>query len=54
MMIGFIASIVTGAVIFPPDRALWQYLLWAVACVAVLIVVCWFKGEPPRWRWGDP
>jgi hypothetical protein len=19
--------------------------------VAALIVVCWLKGEPPRWRW---
>jgi len=18
-----------------------------------LFVVCWIKGEPPRWRWGD-
>jgi hypothetical protein len=18
-----------------------------------LIAVCWLKGEPPRWRWGD-
>jgi hypothetical protein len=22
------------------------------AC-GVLMVVCWWKGEPPRWRWGD-
>ena len=19
---------------------------------AVLIAICWWKGEPPRWRWG--
>ncbi len=18
-----------------------------------LVAVCWLKGEPPRWRWGD-
>ncbi|MBV9362054.1 MAG: hypothetical protein JO292_11760 [Betaproteobacteria bacterium] len=18
----------------------------------VLVVICWIKGEPPRWRWG--
>ncbi|HWI99368.1 MAG TPA: hypothetical protein VNU96_10170 [Burkholderiales bacterium] len=27
------------------------------ACIAVLtallIAICWLKGEPPRWRWGD-
>lgn len=30
---------------------------WFVAYVlvlsAVLLAVCWWKGEPPRWRWGD-
>jgi uncharacterized membrane protein len=20
---------------------------------AVLIAICWLKGEPPRWRWGN-
>jgi len=24
----------------------------AVLC-ALLIGVCWLKGEPPRWRWGN-
>ena len=19
----------------------------------VLVVICWIKGEPPRWRWGS-
>ena len=19
----------------------------------LLVVMCWWKGEPPRWRWGD-
>jgi hypothetical protein len=23
-----------------------------VALTALLIVVCWMKGERPRWRWG--
>jgi len=20
--------------------------------VALLVAVCWWKGEPPQWRWG--
>jgi hypothetical protein len=20
---------------------------------AILLAVCWLKGEPPRWRWGN-
>lgn len=39
--------------LFPLRRALAAYLI----CVAILsvafIAVCWLKGEPPRWRWGD-
>ena len=24
-----------------------------VVLLAVIILVCWMKGEPPRWRWGE-
>ncbi|HEY1506917.1 MAG TPA: hypothetical protein VGF92_21630 [Stellaceae bacterium] len=27
-------------------------LLPILAAVAIMIVVCWLKGERPRWRWG--
>jgi len=26
---------------------------FVVAMVIALVVVCHWKGEPPRWRWGD-
>ncbi|HEY8538876.1 MAG TPA: hypothetical protein VIL28_08410 [Steroidobacteraceae bacterium] len=25
----------------------------AAALTVVLVLVCWWKGEPPRWRWGE-
>ena len=28
----------------------WSFLL---AMVAILVTVCYLKGEKPRWRWGD-
>lgn len=28
-------------------------LAYGLALTAVLVAVCWFKGEPPRWRWGE-
>jgi hypothetical protein len=28
-------------------------LLYVVLMSAVLVLVCYWKGEPPRWRWGD-
>jgi len=35
-----------------PSHALYA-ALYVVALSAVLLAVCWWKGEPPRWRWGD-
>jgi len=29
------------------------FLLYVGAITAALLAVCWLKGEPPRWRWGD-
>lgn len=29
------------------------YALWIVGLTAILIAVCRWKGERPRWRWGD-
>ncbi len=29
------------------------YGLFIVAMIAVMLAVCYAKGEPPRWRWGD-
>ncbi|MDZ4687871.1 MAG: hypothetical protein SH850_22590 [Planctomycetaceae bacterium] len=53
VLAGFVLSIVIGALIFPPQRWLGQYLAWTTVCTAQLIAICWHKGEPPRWRWGE-
>jgi hypothetical protein len=26
------------------------YLAYALSLTAVLVAICWLKGEPPRWR----
>ncbi len=28
------------------------YSLAMLGWALVLLAVCWWKGEPPRWRWG--
>jgi hypothetical protein len=28
-------------------------LLYVVLMSVVLMLVCYWKGEPPKWRWGD-
>ena len=45
MMAGFFVS------------ALQEHHWWVLAYVSVVTAsysgICWWKGEPPRWRWGD-
>ena len=37
---------------WPPAVSIAVYMAWTWVMVAVLIAVCWRKGERPRWRWG--
>jgi hypothetical protein len=29
------------------------YVIYVLGLTTLLIGICWLKGEPPRWRWGD-
>lgn len=39
---------------FPPHREPRLFVVLLSAFSAVLIAVCWLKGEQPKWRWGGP
>lgn len=43
---------VTGILISPISQPV-AFAVSFTLLAAVLIAICWFKGEPPRWRWGD-
>jgi len=49
----FFILLIAIAVNVPPQHAPVKF----VACVVILSIaltgICWWKGEPPRWRWGD-
>lgn len=49
----FLALFPLGFVLFPPTERLVEFMVYTHAITFVLVVICWFKGEPPRWRWGD-
>ena len=49
----FVALVVAGAFLFPPRTMMAAYLGYIVVLGALLTFVCWLKGEPPRWRWGE-
>jgi len=35
-----------------PISAIWPGLLDLPLLTALLVAICWIKGERPRWRWG--
>ena len=49
----FFALLITGPILFPPATDLVAYLVYVAVLSLLLIGVCWLKGEPPRWRWGN-
>ena len=50
--VGNIGLLVVLCVLVPADRH--PYWFWAgfSTLIATFIAICWWKGEPPRWRWG--
>ncbi len=48
----FIVLVALGSFVFPPDRQVGLYFGYVGVLTALLIAVCWLKGEPPSWRWG--
>ena len=52
VLAAFIALLGAGAILLPPGKNLGAFLAYVALLSALLIVICWLKGEPPRWRWG--
>ena len=53
VLAAFLALLWADALVFPPRSAMPAYIAVVVGLSALLLVICWLKGEPPRWRWGD-
>jgi len=51
-LIVYLGVLVTGAYFLMPGTEL-LFTLLIVGSSVVLVVVCWIKGEPPGWRWGE-
>jgi hypothetical protein len=52
VLVAFFALFAGGVFLFPPKVNLGAFLIYQGLLAAILFVVCWIKGEPPRWRWG--
>lgn len=50
---GYIAIIVGGVLSGLPDKSLLAFGAFVSVWTLALIVICWIKGEPLAWRWGN-
>lgn len=53
VLVGFLILLGVGVVIFPPSKDIFSFILYICVLIALLIAICYAKGEPPAWRWGD-
>lgn len=52
VLVVFVALVAGGAFVIRPREHLAVYLIYVGALSCALTAVCWFTGEPARWRWG--
>jgi hypothetical protein len=51
IFVAFLVLLAVGAAVIP-KHSLAGFIAYAVVLSVLFAGVCWWKGEPPRWRWG--
>ena len=49
----FALLMVAGVVVVLPSYGQLFFGGYVALLCVLLVAVCWIKGEPPRWRWGE-
>lgn len=49
----YAALVLTAVYSLHPEQEPLRFFLGLAIPTLALVTVCWLKGEPPRWRWGD-
>ena len=53
VLAAFVMLLVVGAVTFLPSQRHGAFVAYSALLSLLLVAVCWVKGEPPKWRWGE-
>jgi hypothetical protein len=53
VLVAFFALLIVGVLALLPVHGVAIFLAYSSVLSAILVAVCWIKGEPPRWRWGS-
>ena len=51
VMLGFIVALVVGSPL--AKKGPWIYAAYSIVLGGVLIAIAYWKGEKPRWSWGE-
>ncbi len=52
VLAAFLVLSLFAAALFPPSSNPGAFTFAVIVLAVLLVVICWIKGEPPRWRWG--
>ena len=52
VILAYILTLLAGGFAFRPRQAPLSFAIVIVVATAAVIAVCYWKGEPPKWRWG--
>jgi hypothetical protein len=53
VILAYVVLLGGGALVIEHSKRFAQFFtFYSVALSVVLVAVCWWKGEPPRWQWG--
>ena len=51
VLLAYLVLVFGGIPFIQAAKGALVYLAYISCLTAALVAVCWFKGEPPRWRW---
>jgi len=49
----YMALTIAAAVFISPVSHIGLFLMAMFGLAMTLVLICWWKGEKPAWRWGD-
>jgi hypothetical protein len=56
VLIAYCTLLLGGVPLVRASMGGFAYVAYVLVLTVALAAICWYKGEPPRWRWGgrDP
>lgn len=53
VLVASLLLLLLGAYLLPPKEDLLEFIAYTAVVCAALMAICYVKGEPRGWRWGD-